>query len=117
VESAPTEKLFASPKHPYTEALLSAVPKPDPRLRSERIILQGEVADPASTPPGCHFHPRCQYAQAVCRQKSPVLQEIAADHFVSCHRAAELSLRGVTGSSVSFARPDGSLGANTKPSL
>ena len=64
VETAPTEELFASPKHPYTEALLSAVPKPDPRLRSDRIILQGEVADPANTPPGCHFHPRCSYAQA-----------------------------------------------------
>jgi peptide/nickel transport system ATP-binding protein len=95
VETAPTEELFASPKHPYTEALLSAVPKPDPRLRSERIVLQGEVADPANTPPGCHFHPRCRYAQAICREKSPVQQEIGPNHFVSCHRATELSLRGV----------------------
>jgi peptide/nickel transport system ATP-binding protein len=95
VETAPTEELFASPKHPYTEALLSAVPIPDPRLRADRIILQGEVADPANTPPGCHFHPRCKYAQAVCREKAPVLEEIAPDHFVSCHRAKELSLRGV----------------------
>jgi peptide/nickel transport system ATP-binding protein len=95
VETAPTEELFACPKHPYTEALLSAVPKPDPRLRSERIVLQGEVADAANTPPGCHFHPRCQYARAVCREKSPVLEEIAPNHFVSCHRAKELSLRGV----------------------
>jgi len=95
VETAPTEELFASPKHPYTEALLSAVPKPDPRLRADRIILQGEVADPANTPPGCHFHPRCKYARDVCREKSPVLEEIAPNHFVSCHRARELSLRGV----------------------
>jgi len=95
VETAPTEQLFASPKHPYTEALLSAVPKPDPRLRSDRIILQGEVADPANTPPGCHFHPRCNYAQAICREKSPEQQEIAPNHFVSCHRAKELTLRGV----------------------
>jgi peptide/nickel transport system ATP-binding protein len=95
VETAPTEELFASPKHPYTAALMSAVPKPDPRLRSERIVLQGEVADPANPPPGCHFHPRCKYAQAVCRQKSPVQEEIAPNHFVSCHRASELSLRGV----------------------
>ncbi len=95
VETAPTEELFAHPKHPYTEALMSAVPKPDPRLRSERIVLQGEVADPANTPPGCHFHPRCRYAQEVCRQKSPLQQEIAPNHFVSCHRAAELTLRGV----------------------
>jgi peptide/nickel transport system ATP-binding protein len=95
VETAPTEELFASPKHPYTEALLSAVPKPDPRLRSERIVLQGEVADPANTPPGCHFHPRCPYAQPVCREKTPEQEEIAPGHFVRCHRARELSLKGV----------------------
>ena len=95
VETAPTEALFASPRHPYTEALLSAVPKPDPRLRSDRIVLQGEVADPANTPPGCHFHPRCKYARDLCRVEPPVQQEIAPGHFVSCHRAAELSLRGV----------------------
>ena len=95
VETAPTEALFASPKHPYTEALLSAVPIPDPRLRSERIVLQGEVADPANTPPGCHFHPRCRYAQALCKEKTPAQEEIAPSHFVSCHRARELSLRGV----------------------
>jgi peptide/nickel transport system ATP-binding protein len=95
VETAPAEQLFASPKHPYTEALLSAVPKPDPRLRADRIILQGEVADPANTPSGCHFHPRCKYAQAVCREKAPVQEEVAPNHFVSCHRARELSLRGV----------------------
>jgi peptide/nickel transport system ATP-binding protein len=95
VETAPTEALFASPRHPYTEALLSAVPKPDPRLRSERIVLQGEVADPANTPPGCHFHPRCRYAQAICREKSPELEEVAPHHLVSCHRARELTLRSV----------------------
>jgi peptide/nickel transport system ATP-binding protein len=95
VEIAPTKELFASPKHPYTEALLSAVPKPDPRLRADRIVLQGEVADPANTPSGCHFHPRCPYAQAVCREKAPALEEIAPGHHVSCHRARELSLRGV----------------------
>jgi peptide/nickel transport system ATP-binding protein len=95
VETAPTEELFASPKHPYTEALLSAVPKPDPRLRSERIVLQGEVADPANTPPGCHFHPRCRYAREVCREKTPPQEEIAPNHSVRCHRARELSLQGV----------------------
>jgi peptide/nickel transport system ATP-binding protein len=95
VETAPTEELFASPRHPYTEALLSAVPIPDPRLRSERIVLQGEVADPANTPPGCHFHPRCKYATALCSQETPVQEEIAPHHFVRCHRARELELRGV----------------------
>ena len=60
VELAPTAELFARPLHPYTEALLSAVPVPDPRRRSQRIVLEGEVADPANPPPGCHFHPRCR---------------------------------------------------------
>ena len=95
VETAPTEELFASPKHPYTEALLSAVPKPDPRLRSERIVLPGEVADPANTPSGCHFHPRCKYARDVCREKTPPQEEIAPNHFVRGHRARELTLQGV----------------------
>jgi oligopeptide/dipeptide ABC transporter ATP-binding protein len=99
VETAPTEQLFSAPRHPYTEALLSSVPIPDPRLRSERIVLQGEVADPAHPPPGCHFHPRCPYAREVCREAVPAQQELAPGHFVSCHRAAELSLRGVARSS------------------
>ena len=101
VETAPTEALFGSPKHPYTEALLSAVPIPDPRQRSDRIVLQGEVADPANTPSGCHFHPRCRYAIPLCREQSPALEQIGPDHFVSCHRASELSLRGVARSSIS----------------
>ena len=95
VETAPTEALFTRPLHPYTEALLSAVPKPDPRARSDRIVLQGEVADPANTPSGCHFHPRCRYALDVCKEKAPVLEEIVPNHFASCHRARELTLRGV----------------------
>ena len=95
VETAPTEELFAAPKHPYTEALMSAVPIPDPRLRSERIVLQGEVADPANTPSGCHFHPRCKYATPVCSQESPVQEEISPNHFVRCHHARQLTLRGV----------------------
>jgi peptide/nickel transport system ATP-binding protein len=95
VEMAPTEPLFVTPRHPYTEALLSAVPKPDPRLRARRIVLEGEVADPAHPPPGCHFHPRCPYAAPVCRTETPSLAEIRPGHFVSCHRVEELSLRGV----------------------
>jgi peptide/nickel transport system ATP-binding protein len=95
VETAPTEELFATPRHPYTEALLSAVPIPDPRRRADRIVLQGDVADPANTPPGCHFHPRCPYAVAVCREQAPVQEEISPGHFVHCHRARELALRGV----------------------
>ena len=95
VESAETEELFMNPKHPYTEALMSAVPKPDPRARSERVVLAGEVANPANPPSGCYFHPRCRYAQEICSVEAPVLQEISAEHFVSCHRAEELMLRGV----------------------
>ena len=95
VEMAETLELFESPKHPYTEALLSAVPKPDPRLRSKRIILQGDVADPANPPSGCYFHPRCRYAVDICRIKPPTMEEIQPRHFVSCHRAHELSLKGV----------------------
>jgi peptide/nickel transport system ATP-binding protein len=95
VEMAPTAPLFASPKHPYTEALMSAVPKPDPRLRSQRIVLEGEVADAANPPSGCYFHPRCRYAADACRTETPRLAEIQPGHFVSCHRANELCLRGV----------------------
>jgi peptide/nickel transport system ATP-binding protein len=95
VEMARTAPLFATPKHPYTEALMSAVPKPDPRLRSQRIVLEGEVADPANPPSGCYFHPRCRYAVETCRTETPQLQEIQPGHFVSCHRAAELSLKGI----------------------
>ena len=95
VELAPADKLFAAPKHPYTEALMSAVPKPDPRLRAHRIVLPGDVADPANPPTGCYFHPRCRYATDVCRQASPKLEEIEPGHFVSCHRARELTLTGV----------------------
>jgi len=95
VEMAETEELFMNPKHPYTEALLSAVPKPDPRMRKRRIVLPGEVADPSNPPPGCYFHPRCRYARPICREEEPALREIEPGHFVSCHRAEELSLAGV----------------------
>ncbi|MBN1993860.1 MAG: ATP-binding cassette domain-containing protein [Anaerolineae bacterium] len=95
VEIAKTDELFYHPRHPYTEALMSAVPKPDPRLRSERIVLEGEVADPANPPSGCYFHPRCRYATEICRTKTPVQEEISPRHYVSCHRANEIELRGV----------------------
>ncbi|MBI1775397.1 MAG: dipeptide ABC transporter ATP-binding protein [Proteobacteria bacterium] len=95
VEVAATENLFNAPRHPYTEALLSAVPKPDPRLRSQRIILEGEVADPAHPPSGCYFHPRCRYATERCRTETPELVEVEPQRWVSCHRARELSLAGV----------------------
>jgi peptide/nickel transport system ATP-binding protein len=96
-ESAPTTELFANPRHPYTEALLSAVPKPDPRARTEPVVLPGEVADPANPPSGCYFHPRCRYKVDRCTTETPVLREIEPGHFVSCHRADELRLMGVAG--------------------
>jgi peptide/nickel transport system ATP-binding protein len=95
VETAPTTVLFSAPRHPYTEALLAAVPKPDPRLKGARMLLEGEVADPANPPSGCYFHPRCRYAADVCRTVLPQQEEIAPEHFVSCHRARELTLNGV----------------------
>jgi len=95
VEMAKMEEIFYAPRHPYTEALLSAVPNPDPRLRSQRIVLEGEVADPANPPSGCYFHPRCRYAKEICRVETPVQKELSPRHFVSCHRAGEISLRGV----------------------
>jgi peptide/nickel transport system ATP-binding protein len=102
VEMAKTEDLFGNPLHPYTEALMSAVPKPDPRYRAERIILEGDVADPANTPSGCYFHPRCRYATDICSQETPELRELEDDHFVSCHRAEDLDLVGVTETAITY---------------
>jgi oligopeptide/dipeptide ABC transporter ATP-binding protein len=95
VETAPTTALYATPRHPYTEALLAAVPKADPALRDQTSAPAGEIADPANPPSGCAFHPRCPYAEARCRSELPVLREIAPAHWSACHRSAELSLRGV----------------------
>jgi peptide/nickel transport system ATP-binding protein len=97
VETATTNELFLNPMHPYTEALLSAVPKPDPRMRTEPIVLEGDVADPANPPSGCYFHPRCRYQIERCATEEPKLREMGPDHFVSCHRAEELQLVGVLG--------------------
>jgi oligopeptide/dipeptide ABC transporter ATP-binding protein len=97
VEIGPTRRLFTLPKHPYTEALLSAVPVADPRAQRarERIRLGGDVPSPANPPPGCRFHPRCRYAQPVCAQREPPLEEVEPGVFAACHFARELSLQGV----------------------
>jgi len=95
VETASTRELFVKPLHPYTEALLSSVPKPDPRLERRRKIPQGEVADPAHPPPGCRFHPRCPYVQSRCSQEVPALREFPGGRTVACHYAEQLSLTGV----------------------
>ncbi len=95
VELASTQELYNDPKHPYTEALLTAVPRPDPRERSQRIILEGDVPDPSNPPSGCYFHPRCQYAKDRRSQEEPALRDIGQGHIVACHFAEELSLRGI----------------------
>ena len=95
VEVAETEELYLHPLHPYTEALLSAVSVPDPEQGQHHMILPGEAADPADLPSGCHFHPRCRYAEDRCRTEEPTLIEARPGHFASCHFAGELELRGV----------------------
>lgn len=95
VEMADTTELLHRPLHPYTEALLSAIPPADPDIQQERIQLQGEVPSPANPPSGCIFHPRCKYAQAICSQQEPALVETEPGHSVSCHFAKELHLKGI----------------------
>ena len=95
VELATVEQLFQAPKHPYTEALLSAVPHPEPQRRSKRIFLSGEVADPGNLPSGCVFHPRCAYAREPCRQEIPEFREIEPGHYGRCHFAEELTSEGM----------------------
>jgi peptide/nickel transport system ATP-binding protein len=97
VEMAEAPALFAVPKHPYTAALMAAIPEPDPRARTrrdQRRQLQGEVANPAAPPSGCYFHPRCPYAVDVCATVAPAWEEIEPGRFVRCHRARELQLPG-----------------------
>jgi peptide/nickel transport system ATP-binding protein len=93
VELAPTASMFERPLHPYTAALLRAVPVPDPRSRDEDGVLPGEVPSPAAPPSGCYFHPRCRYAENRCRQEPPALREIVPGHFARCHFARELNAR------------------------
>jgi peptide/nickel transport system ATP-binding protein len=97
VELAHTNELYRHPLHPYTEALMSAVPLPDPTAvkTTGRIRLEGDVADPADPPPGCNFHPRCKYATEQCKVEVPKMREMSKGHFVACHRAEELTLVGV----------------------
>ncbi|MBN1563340.1 MAG: ABC transporter ATP-binding protein [Anaerolineae bacterium] len=92
VEIAATEKLFTDIQHPYTAALLSSAPTPDPRAKRVRVPLEGDVPDPSNPPSGCYFHPRCRFATEQCSQETPVLREIKPDHWVSCHHADTLSL-------------------------
>ena len=85
VEYADTRSIFTNAQHPYTEALLAAVPVPDPAIKRKKIVLQGDVPSPVKPPSGCHFHTRCPYAVARCKVEAPPLREIAPGHHVSCH--------------------------------
>ena len=84
VELGPTEEVIKGPMHPYTKALISVVPKPDPRMKTEKIILKGERPDPAHIPPGCRFHPRCPYAMEICKTQEPKPMFVSQEHWVSC---------------------------------
>ncbi len=95
VELTTTENLFFSPKHPYTEALLSAIPEVDPDQTMKPVILRGEIPNPANPPPGCRFHTRCPYVQDLCKTDVPVWKEVAPDHFAACHFSDTLELKGV----------------------
>ena len=95
VELAPVDRLFVHPSHPYTEALLAAVPAPNPLIRKAPLLLTGEVADPANPPPGCPFHTRCRYATSTCQHEVPNLRETTTGHLVSCHLSEELDLQGM----------------------
>jgi peptide/nickel transport system ATP-binding protein len=96
VELAPSEELYETPYHPYTEALLSAVPSSDPDYQIKRILLPGDVPNPANPPSGCKFHPRCRYAKEICSSKEVEWRELSTGHWAACHRAHELKLAGVS---------------------
>ncbi len=95
VESGPVDELYRQPRHPYTEALLAAVPVPEPQKKTARTPLQGHVPDPANPPRGCAFHPRCPYARDRCKNETPSLREVQPERFVACHFAEELDLKGI----------------------
>ncbi len=97
VERAPTEDLFSRPMHPYTQALLAAIPIPDPTLQRERIVLKGDVPSPAAPPPGCRFHTRCPAVMPVCSKVEPPLIRIRGEHFVACHLYPAPETSGASG--------------------
>jgi oligopeptide/dipeptide ABC transporter ATP-binding protein len=92
VEIAPTKKLFSNTRHPYTKALLSAIPHLDPDAEKTAIKLEGEIPSPINPPPGCKFHTRCPYAQDRCKAETPEWRQIDDEHFVACHFSDELNL-------------------------
>jgi oligopeptide/dipeptide ABC transporter ATP-binding protein len=95
VETAPAAEMFERPRHPYTAALVAALPVADPRIKTGSVELPGEVASPANPPSGCYFHPRCGYCIDRCRTEAPAYRELTPGHFAACHRAEEINLAGM----------------------
>ena len=93
VEMADSDSIYKTPLHPYTQALLSAAPVPNPRQKSNRTVLPGDVPSPINTPPGCRFHTRCLYAKDICSKESPQLKEVQENHFVSCFFAGSAGIK------------------------
>jgi oligopeptide transport system ATP-binding protein len=93
VEFATDRELYQNPSHPYTEALLSAVPRPDPAIKKQRILLPGDVPSPINPPSGCRFHTRCLYAKADCKTVEPALQDVGSGHYVACHYWKEVQAK------------------------
>ena len=93
VEMADSDPLYKTPLHPYTQALLSAAPVPDPRKKTHRTVLPGDVPSPINPPPGCRFHTRCLYAKDMCSREAPQLKEVRKNHFVACHFAGSVGIK------------------------
>ena len=89
VEYADTETVFANPLHPYTKALFSAIPVPDPDFKMDRIVLEGSIPSPANPPKGCKFHTRCPMCKDICKEQAPAFHEVEPGHFVACHLCGE----------------------------
>ena len=90
VEFAPKSEIFTNPRHPYTRALISAIPVPDPEYKMDRIVLRGDVPSAVNPPSGCRFHPRCIYAKPICSEKEPSLMEAKSGHHNACHFDGEI---------------------------
>jgi oligopeptide transport system ATP-binding protein len=103
VESADKDALFANPRHPYTQALLSAIPRPEPGVKRERAVLGGDVPSPLNPPSGCHFHTRCPHAQPVCSERSPVLEATSDGHSAACHFWRDIQARAPVAPPLVFA--------------